>query len=80
MPHDRAEIEAVMKNYVAVRENIDAGQGTWTLIYAGDGKFRYEEDILNMVHVLEDMKESHCKVKPVAMPPRHPSRDFSRPA
>ncbi len=160
MPHDRAEIEAVMKTYVAVRENIDAGKGTWrdlaqfftddavfidpawgrvegieemkatvfgdamegfedwtfpvdfvaiegdnvvvkwrqvlpgqrddgrgyeqsgvsTLIYAGDGRFRYEEDILNMVHVLEDMKESHCKVAPVAMPPRHPNRDFSRPA
>ena len=43
------------------------------------GKFRYEEDLLNMVHVLEDMRESHCKVPDVAMPPRHPNRDFSRP-
>ena len=32
--------------------------GVSTLIYAGDGKFRYEEDLLNMVHVLEDMRES----------------------
>ena len=53
--------------------------GVSTLIYAGDGKFRYEEDLLNMVHVLEDMRESKCKVPDVAMPPRHPNRDFSRP-
>ena len=53
--------------------------GVSTLIYAGNGKFRYEEDLLNMVHVLEDMRESHCKVPDVAMPPKHPNRDFSRP-
>ena len=55
--------------------------GVSTLIYAGDGKFRYEEDILNMVHVLEDMRDSGelAKVSPVAMPPKHPDRDFSRP-
>ncbi len=52
-----------------------------TLIYAGDGKFRYEEDLLNMVHVLEDMRASGAlaNVKPAAMPPKHPNRDFSRP-
>lgn len=54
--------------------------GVSTLIYAGNGKFRYEEDILNMVHVLEDMKASKVKVVPVAMPPRHPNRDFRPPA
>lgn len=54
--------------------------GVSTLIYAGDGKFKYEEDILNMVHVLEDMKASKAKVVPVAMPPRHPNRDFRPPA
>lgn len=53
--------------------------GVSTLMYAGDGKFRYEEDLLNMVHVLEDMRESKCKVPDVAMPPKHPNRDFSRP-
>ena len=53
--------------------------GVSTLIYAGNGKFRYEEDLLNMVHVLEDMRESKCKVPAVAMPPKHPNRDFSRP-
>jgi ketosteroid isomerase-like protein len=54
--------------------------GVSTLIYAGNGKFRYEEDLLNMVHVLEDMKASKCRVPAVAMPPEHPNRDFSRPA
>jgi ketosteroid isomerase-like protein len=53
--------------------------GVSTLVYAGDGKFRYEEDLLNMVHVLEDMKASKCRVPAVAMPPEHPNRDFSRP-
>ena len=53
--------------------------GVSTLVYAGDSKFRYEEDLLNMVHVLEDMKASKCRVPDVAMPPRHPNRDFSRP-
>jgi ketosteroid isomerase-like protein len=159
MAHPREEIEATVQRYVAVRENIDDGDGTWrdlaqfftddavfidpawgrvegieemkatvfgdamvgleewkfpvefyaidgdnviikwrqllpgvrpdgtpwqqsgvsTLIYAGDGKFRYEEDLLNMVHVFEDMRASKCKVPDVAMPPKHPNRDFSRP-
>jgi ketosteroid isomerase-like protein len=54
--------------------------GCSTLVYAGDGKFRYEEDLLNMVHVLEDMRASKCRVPAVAMPPTEPNRDFSRPA
>lgn len=53
--------------------------GVSTMIYAGDGKFCYEEDLLNMVHVFEDMKASKCKVPAVAIPPEHPNRDFSRP-
>ena len=160
MAHSRDEVEAAIKRYLAVRDGIDAGKGTWadlaqfftddavfidpawgrvegidemkatvfgdamvgleewkfpvefyaidgdnvivkwkqqlpgsrpdgrpweqsgvsTLIYAGDGKFRYEEDLLNMVHVLADMRESKCKVPAVAMPPEHPNRDFSRPS
>jgi ketosteroid isomerase-like protein len=159
MAHPREEIQATIDRYVKVRENIDAGNGTWadlaqfftddavfidpawgrvqgldemratvfgdamdgfedwkfpveftaidgdnvvikwkqvlpgthddgrpleqsgcsTLIYAGDGKFCYEEDLLNMVHVLEDMKAGKVPVTPTAMPPRHPNRDFSRP-
>jgi ketosteroid isomerase-like protein len=53
--------------------------GVSTMVYAGDGKFRYEEDLLNMVHVFEDMRASQCKVPDVAVPPKHPNRDFSRP-
>jgi ketosteroid isomerase-like protein len=159
MAHPRDEVEAAIERYVAVREHIDAGNGTWadlaqfftddavfidpawgrvegidemratvfgdamvgleewkfpvefyaidgdnvivkwkqilpgsrpdgspwaqsgvsTLVYAGNGKFRYEEDLLNMVHVLDDMRASECRVPDVAMPPRHPNRDFSRP-
>ena len=45
-----------------------------TMIYAGDGKFCYEEDLLNMVHVFEDMRASKCKVPDVAVPPQgHPT-------
>lgn len=29
-----------------------------TLLYAGDGKFRYEEDLLNMAHAVEDIVAS----------------------
>ncbi len=53
--------------------------GCSTLVYAGNGKFGYEEDLLNMVHVLEDMRAGKCRVPGVAMPPKEPNRDFSRP-
>jgi ketosteroid isomerase-like protein len=54
--------------------------GYTRLIYAGDGKFRYEEDQLNMVHVLDDMKSMGWR--PAANfvpPPAEPNRDFSVP-
>ena len=54
--------------------------GYSTLVYAGDGKFCYEEDLLNMVHVFEDMKASGFRAPPgMGMPPKQPNRDFSRP-
>jgi hypothetical protein len=54
--------------------------GYSTLVYAGDGKFCYEEDLLNMAHVFEDMKASGFRTPPgMGMPPKHPDRDFSRP-
>jgi ketosteroid isomerase-like protein len=43
--------------------------------YAGDGRFSYEEDLLNMVHVGELIRESGWK--PTAefnLPPRQPHR------
>jgi ketosteroid isomerase-like protein len=45
------------------------------LVYAGDGLFSYEQDILNMVHVFELIRESGWKPGPGAkLPPRNPTR------
>ena len=48
-------------------------------MYAGDGKFCYEEDLLNMVHVFEDIKESGFRFSADMVPVPKPNRDFSRP-
>jgi ketosteroid isomerase-like protein len=54
--------------------------GYSTLIYDGDGKFSYEEDLLNMTHFFEDMRDSGWTPPPnMGMPPKRPNRDFSRP-
>lgn len=54
--------------------------GYSTLVYAGGGKFRYEEDILNMAHVMEDLVAIGWQ-PPAGMklPPGTPNRDFSIP-
>ena len=45
------------------------------LRYAGDGKFGYEEDLLNRVHVTELIRESGWKPGPgFNLPPREPRR------
>lgn len=55
--------------------------GYSTLIYAGGGRFSYEEDLLNMVHVLDDLRASGWRPGPgFVPPPSDPDRDFSRPA
>ena len=54
--------------------------GYSTLVYAGAGRFCYEEDLLNMVHVFEDLKASGWTPSPMmVMPPVAPNRDVSRP-
>ena len=54
--------------------------GVSTMVYAGDGKFSYEEDVLNMVHVLEDLGESGWRPNPgFNPPPATPNRDWSKP-
>ena len=54
--------------------------GYTTLIYAGGGQFSYEEDLLNMVHVFEDLTASGWAApEGMKFPPRQPNRDFSRP-
>jgi ketosteroid isomerase-like protein len=54
--------------------------GYTRLIYAGSGKFRYEEDQLNMVHVLDDMRALGWRPAPdFVRPPAAPDRNFSVP-
>ncbi len=54
--------------------------GVSLLRYAGDGRFSFEEDLLNMAHVLEDLAESHWRPGPgFQTPPPHPDRDITRP-
>jgi ketosteroid isomerase-like protein len=48
------------------------------LIYAGDGKFSYEEDNYNMVHVLEDLSASGwAPTQPMNVPPPNPDRNWA---
>jgi ketosteroid isomerase-like protein len=50
------------------------------LRYAGDGKFCYEEDTYNMVHVLEDVEASGwTPSEPMNVPPQHPDRNWALP-
>ncbi len=50
-------------------------QGLSILVYAGGGKFSYEEDLLNMVHIFELIAESGWTPGPrVNMPPPKPKR------
>ena len=49
--------------------------GYSTLLYAGQGRFSYEEDLLNMAHVLEDLGASGWRPGPgFTAPPAHPDR------
>lgn len=49
--------------------------GISILLYAGDGRFSYEEDLLNMVHVTELIRESGWKPGPgFQLPPSEPVR------
>jgi hypothetical protein len=50
------------------------------LIYGGSGKFRYEEDLLNMTHVMDDLTAAKWQpTGPMNAPPRQPNRDFTIP-
>lgn len=56
-------------------------QSGWSrLVYAGHGRFRYQEDMLNMAHVLEDMRASGWRPGPgFTPPPDEPDRDITIP-
>jgi hypothetical protein len=50
------------------------------MIYAGDGRFSYEEDTYNMAHVLEDIEASGWQpTRPMNYPPAQPDRNFDVP-
>jgi ketosteroid isomerase-like protein len=54
--------------------------GVSLMRYAGDGRFSFEEDLLNMAHVLEDLAESRWRPRPgFTAPPAEPDRDIARP-
>ncbi|MEI8336242.1 MAG: nuclear transport factor 2 family protein [Actinomycetes bacterium] len=57
-------------------------QTGWSrLVYAGDGLFRYQEDSLNMAHVIEDLTESGWRPGDgFSPPPKNPNRDFTIPS
>jgi ketosteroid isomerase-like protein len=56
-------------------------QSGWSrLVYAGEGRFHYQEDMLNMSHVIEDMRASGWRPGPgFTAPPAEPDRDISIP-
>ena len=55
--------------------------GVSILRYAGDGRFFYEHDLLNMTEIGEVIGASGWQpTGDFNMPPRHPSRDISPPA
>jgi ketosteroid isomerase-like protein len=48
--------------------------------YAGDGKFSYQEDAYNMVHVMEDLASSGwTPTEPMNLPPSTPNRNWDLP-
>jgi ketosteroid isomerase-like protein len=48
-----------------------------TLLYGGDGRFRYEEDLMNLAHVMEDVVASGWQPGPgFTPPPAQPDRNF----
>ena len=50
-----------------------------TLIYAGDGPFRHEEDLLNVTHFVEDLIASGWTPGPeFNPPPEHPTGTSTR--
>ncbi len=54
--------------------------GISILHYAGDGRFSYECDLLNMAEVFEVMTDSGwAPAGPVGIPPKRPDRDITPP-
>ena len=50
-----------------------------TIYYAGDGKFSYEMDLMNMGHINQDLRAAQWTPSGAFnMPPKSPNRDYSR--
>jgi len=48
-----------------------------TMLYAGEGLFRYEEDLMNLLHAIEDVAASGWQPGPgFNAPPEVPDRNF----
>ena len=78
--HVYVDGDQVVVKYRQVLPDGRQQSGYTTLIYAGDGKFRYEEDVLNMAHLYEDLAATDWRPPPgMKLPPKEPVRDFSRP-
>jgi ketosteroid isomerase-like protein len=53
--------------------------GVSSMRYAGGGRFDHQEDLLNMVHVLEDLQADRWRPGPgFVPPPPTPNRDVTR--
>lgn len=79
-PVDRVYVDgdAVAVKYRQILPDGRQQSGFTTLLYAGDGLFRYEEDVLNMAQVVEDLTAGGWEPPPgMKFPPRNPNRDFS---
>ncbi len=72
----------IMPRHEARRDAVPPVRRTRGSVYAGDGKFSYEEDAYNMAHVLEDIEASGWQPPDGTMnvPPAHPDRNFDIPA
>ena len=68
--------------FVRWRQVLPGGRsqtGVSMMRYAGGGKFDHQEDLLNMAHVLDDLKAAGWRPGPgFVAPPRDPNRDVSR--
>ncbi len=54
--------------------------GVSTMVYAGNGEFSYEEDLMNVAQVTEDLAKAAWQPGPgFTMPPGEPDRNFERP-
>lgn len=70
------------RQVIAGPTSTESQSGVSTMVYGGDGKFRYEEDLLNMVHVFEGLKASGWRPPEggtAHIPPKQINRDFSIP-